>query len=118
MFYNSHLSFYSQTITLYNIKNLREAFYGTYLFDTTIINWNLYNVKDLNRAFTGASITNNCLNNIVAALLTATSIPATYKNLKTTNLSSPFYNFPRQINATTVGADLISQLQAKGWITD
>ena len=50
--------------------------------------------------------------------LSTTSIPATYKNLKTTNLSSPFYNFPRQINATTVGADLISQLQAKGWITD
>ena len=42
----------------------------------------------------------------------------TYKNLMNTNIYSPFYLTNKQINATTVGQDLITQLVAKGWKTN
>jgi hypothetical protein len=49
-------------------------------------------------------IANMCLN----------STTVTYKNLMNTNIYSPLYNSNKQINITTVGQDLITQLTTAG----
>ena len=64
------------------------------------------------------NLTNNALINIGNVALTMTNIITARKNLMNTNIYSPLYQTNKQINAATVGQDLITQLTAAGWITN
>jgi hypothetical protein len=60
------------------------------------------------------ALDNFSLANIANALLIATNISKYRKNLMNSNLYSPLKNCNKQINAATVGTDLIAQLHAAG----
>ena len=62
------------------------------------------------------NLSNATLINIAKMCINAPLV--TYKNLQNGNSYSPFRYSNKQINASTVGADLINQLQSCGWVTN
>lgn len=146
MFFNCY-SLINANLAEWSLINCTSAwytFYNCYKLKTiNVVNWNVCKVTNLNyfcwncRVLENIDFTNwncnkcttaswafsNCNNLTVESLqslakmcLNATNM--TWKNLMNTNTYSPLRGTNKQINATTVGADLITQLQAAGWTTN
>lgn len=102
-----------------NFKDMSCMFqYCSKLRNINISKWNLCNVTNMRSAFSycdGLSYNTNSLKGIAQALLTATNVPSTDKNLYIGNSMGPLYGCAGQINNTSVGTDLVTQLRAAGW---
>ena len=70
----------------------------------------------MSKTFADRQFNNQDLQNIANALLTATNVTSTYKNLNIKNIYGPFNNAWTWINTATVGSDIVTQLTAAGWI--
>ena len=113
------------TLILNNIINLYQAYYNTRTTTIDTTYWNLSKVTNIAQAFTlSFALDNASLKNIANALLTATNLSASQKNLFTNNTISPFYlpdpsttgyDINMMINNATVGTSLVSQLRSAGW---
>ena len=103
------------TLILNNVTNLAFAYYNTRTpINTTY--WNLSEVTNLAQTFGMCNVLDNAsLTNIANALLTATGLTWSRKNLYNTNTTSPFRDCNKYINNATVGTDLVTQLRAAGW---
>ncbi len=105
----------------WNVKkvyNLSSMFsHCNNLSNLNIVNWNVPNVTSLSYMFSYCNnLTVNILQDLAKMCLTAINV--TYKNLMNTSTYSPLYSSNKQINSTTVGQDLITQLQSAGWTTN
>lgn len=88
------------------------------LLNINISQWNLCNVTNMRNAFSRCDtlyINSDSLKSVAKALLTATNISSTEKNLYINNSIGPCYASVGIINNTTVGTDLVAQLRAAGW---
>lgn len=89
------------------------------LCNINISKWNLSYVTNMRNAFfacDGLKSNPDSLKSIAQALLTATNVPSTDKNLFQGNSMGPLYGCQGIINNTSVGTDLVAQLRAAGWI--